>query len=152
MNKKLIFRVVLILSLAFNAAAVLHFIRTPSTAAPPAQTQKTPLNLTTQQKQKMEPVRRKLHKQNTEIKKQITTCQQKLLTALNKDPVDKPEVTQCIETISDLQKQLQLNTIEEIIQMKKHMNPTQCTCMINNLDNAINKTNKPCTCPHCNKE
>ena len=107
------------------------------------------LNLSAEQKKLMEPIRLKMHRENEAVKKQIMKCQEKLMAALKTDPVDKGAINRCIENISDLQKKIQLNTVEEIIQIRKYMNTEQCNCLISGLGAAMNQTTKPCDCPHC---
>jgi Spy/CpxP family protein refolding chaperone len=107
------------------------------------------LNLTNQQKKQMEPIRLKIHKDNEAIKKQIHQCQEKLVAALKTEPVDKQAIYQCIDNISNLQKKIQQNTIEEIIQVRKYMNPDQCNCLIEGLGVSLHQAAKPCDCPYC---
>ncbi len=145
---KFIFGLILVLSLSFNAAFLIHQFKVhPSNAETPVN--QVPLDLTDQQKKQMEPIRLKIHKDNETIKKQIHQYQEKLLTALKNEPVDKKAVYQCIDNINDLQKKIQKNTVEEIIQVRKYMNPDQCNCLIEGLGTAMQQTTKPCNCPYC---
>lgn len=154
MKKKILVRLILILSLGFNAAAVIYFLQSPKTvaanAAPDLKT--IPMHLTDQQKKEIEPLRLEFHRKNQTIKKEITARQKELLAALDEEHVDITTVNRCIDTINQLQKKIQLNAAEEIIRMKKIMNPRQCTCMIKNLGHAMDKSNQPCTCTHCNQK
>ena len=116
------FRIILgtafILSLSFNIAFLIHMFTAHPVHSETAENHVN-LNLSEQQKKLMEPIRLKMHKENEAVKKQIVKCQEKLMAALKTEPVDKEAINQCIEHISDLQKKIQLNTIEEIIQVKK---------------------------------
>jgi Spy/CpxP family protein refolding chaperone len=145
---KIVFGLIFVLSLSFNAAFLIHLITAhPSHAETPAN--QMPMDLTDQQKKQMEPIRLKIHKDNEAIKKKILQCQEKLLTALKTQPVDKQAIYRCIDNISHLQKKIQQNTVEEIIQIRKYMNPDQCNCLIEGLGAAMHQTAKPCNCPHC---
>lgn len=145
---KFIFGLIFVLSFSFNAAFLIHqFTTHPSQPETPAN--QMPMDLTEQQKKQMEPIRLKIHKDNEAIKKEILQCQEKLLTALKTQPVDKQVIYQCIDIISHLQKQIQQNTVEEIIQIKKFMNPDQCNCLIEGLGTAMQQSTKPCNCPYC---
>ncbi|NIM13464.1 MAG: periplasmic heavy metal sensor [Candidatus Aminicenantes bacterium] len=145
---KIILTIVLFLSLSFNAAFIIHLLTAhPALSASPEI--QSNLNLTDEQKKQMEPIRAKLHRENEAIKKQIAQCQEKLLTALKSDPVDKNAINNCLENISNLQKKIQQNTIEEIIHIRKYMNPEQCSCLIEGLGSAMAHSSKPCDCPYC---
>ena len=147
---KIIPAIIFILSLSFNAAFLIHML-TAHAAHSETMEKEIPLNLnlSEQQKKQLEPFRLKMHRENEVIRKKITQCQKELLSALKTEPVDKKAIDQCIENISQLQKEVQLNTIEEILQVKKHMNPEQCNCLINGLGSALGQAAKPCNCPHC---
>jgi Spy/CpxP family protein refolding chaperone len=145
---KFILGIIFILSLSLNAAFLINLLTVHPSHT---ETQENPpeLNLTNQQKKQMEPIRVKIHRDNEAIKKQIHQCQEKLVTALKAEPVDKQAINQCIDNISNLQKKIQQNTIEEIIQVKKYMNPDQCNCLIEGLGAAMHQTAKSCNCPYC---
>jgi len=145
---KIIPGIIFVLSLSFNTAFLIRMLTAHPAHSETAENYLN-LNLSEQQKKQMEPIRLKMHKENEAVKKQIAQCQEKLLTALKTEPVDKKAINQCIENISDLQKKIQLNTIEEIIQVKKYMNTEQCNCLIDGLGVALNQTAKACNCPHC---
>lgn len=146
MNKtKIVPGIIFILSISFNVAFIIHL----ATARSSAGAGQIELDLSEQQKKLLEPVRMEMHRENESIKKQISRCQEKLLAALKNEPVDKNTINQCIENISGLQKQIQENTIEEIIRVKKYMNPDQCNCLIDGMGAALNQNAPPCNCPHC---
>ena len=118
---KFIFGLVFVLSLSLNAAFLIHLftVHLSHTEKPTGQ---MPMELTEQQKKQIEPIRLKIHQDNETIKKQIHQCQEKLLTALKNEPVDKQAIYQCIDNINNLQKKIQKNTVEEIIEIRKYMN------------------------------
>lgn len=149
MNKKII-GFIFILSLSFNAAFLVYlFTAGTSTETRGIQRSDVKLDLTEQQKKQMEPIQVKIHRENEAIKKEIAKCQAELLAALRTDPVDRTAVNTCIDNINNLQKKIQQNTIEEIIQVRKYMNPDQCNCLIEGLGAALDTTSKACDCPHC---
>ncbi len=145
---KIIPAILFILSISFNAAFLINLLTAQTTHT---KTSENPLNLnlTEQQEKQVEAVRVKMHRENQAIKKQIAQCQEDLLKALKQEPVDKAAINGCIENISSLQKKIQQNTIEEIIQVKKYMNPDQCNCLMEGLGTAMADTSKPCNCPYC---
>jgi len=142
---KKILGIIFVLSLSFNAAFIIHLVSSSSKT----ETSHTELKLSKHQKKMMEPIRIKMHRENETIKKQITQCQEKLLAALKTDPIDKEAINGCLKNISSLQKKVQQNTIEEIIQIRKFMNPEQCNCLLDSLGAVMNHTSKSCTCPYC---
>jgi len=144
---KKILGTIFVLSISFNAAVIMHMTTSHSRAE--ASNRNIELNLSGHQKKIMEPIRIKMHRENEAIKKQITQCQEKLLAALKTDPVDKDAINGCLENISSLQKKVQQNTIKEIIQIRKFMNPEQCNCLIDSLGAVMNHTSKSCNCPYC---
>lgn len=150
-TNKFILGIIFILSLSLNAAFLINLLTAP-TSHGETQENLPGLNLTNQQKKQMEPIRLKIHQENEAIKKQIHQCQEKLVAALKTEPVDKQTIYKCIDNISNLQKKIQKNTVEEIIQVKKYMNPDQCNCLIEGLGAAMHQTAKPCNCPHCQSD
>lgn len=145
--RKIIVSAVFILSLSINAAFVIHMFGTHPGSS--TENKGIPLDLTAGQKQQMEPIRIKTQKKNETIMQEMARCRSSLLEALRQDPVDRDTVYKCIDTISDLQKKIQLNTVEEIIQVRKYMSQHQCNCLINNLAVAMGEAPEPCNCGHC---
>lgn len=141
--------IIFILSLSFNAAFLIYLF-TPkifSKAEPPGNELK--LELTEQQKKHLEPAQVKFHRENEAIKSQIAECQQKLLDTLKTDPIDRTEINNCIENINNLQKEIQQNTIEEILLLRQHINTDQCNCLMEGLNAAMDNSTQTCDCPHC---
>lgn len=145
---KIIPGILFILSISFNVAFLINLLTAPTTHT---ETSENPLNLnlTEGQEKHVETVRAKMHRENQAIKKQIAQCQEDLLDALKQEPVDRTTINDFLENISALQKKIQQNTIEEIIQIKKYMNPEQCNCLMEGLWTAMADTSKPCDCPYC---
>jgi Spy/CpxP family protein refolding chaperone len=108
------------------------------------------LNLTELQKAKLNEIRKKRHQENEILKKKISECQEKMIAALHADPVDKLVINQCLENISSIQKEIQKNTIDEIIQVKKHLDPHQCNCLVDELHAQMKQSSKSCTMECCN--
>jgi hypothetical protein len=147
MTKK-IARIVFLLSLSFNVAFLIHLLSVHIIPATSTENH-VALQLTHQQKKHIEPIRAEMHRQNETIKAQIASCREKLLAALKAEPVDKTAITKCVDNISNLQKKIQLNTIEEIIHLRNFMDADQCNCLIDSLEAAMTGTAKPCNCPQC---
>ncbi len=145
---KIILTIIFVLSLSFNAAFIINLITAPPAGSVSPGTQ-VKLDLTDEQKKQIEPIRSKMHGENEAIKKQIAQYQEKLLAALDADPIDKNAVNYCLENIGNLQKKIQRNTIEEIIQVRKYMSPEQCNCLIKGLGSAVAQSSEPCNCPYC---
>lgn len=147
-KKGLILRIVFILSLSFNAAFTIHFFL-PAGTGNQESSQPMALNLSEQQKKQMTPVHEKIHKKNEALKKKILSEQEKLLTALKQDPVNRDEVNHCIDEINGFQKQLQKNTVEEILHMRQYMTDHQCNCLIDGIGAAMQNRTHTCTADCC---
>ncbi len=143
-GKYLSIKIIFILSLSLNVAFIIHFLSTQPPAASAQDRLPVPLHLTDQQVKDIQPIRQKIHKENEHIKKQIQQYQSKLLTALQEEPVDRGEVNRCIDEINGYQKKIQHNTVEEILQVQKHMNPHQCQCFLHNIDCAMKDSTQQC--------
>ncbi len=152
--KRTIIRVVFILSISFNAAFLIHLFTTKAQTRPfgpeGSAIGHLSLDLTETQKKQIAPVQLAMQRQNETIKKQITGHQGVLLEALKEKDVDRGEVNRCINNISDLQKKLQLNTVEEIIRVREYMNTDQCNCLIGCLEASMDGKGGKCTGSCCN--
>ncbi len=135
---RIILRVVFILSISFNIAFVIHLLRHTSFK------DNIQLNMTNKQTEAVNRIHIKLHEENEGIKKEIRECQIELINALKADKVNREIVGKCIEKISILQKKIQQNTIDEIIQVKKYLNDHQCGCLIDGLNMGLSQASKPC--------
>ena len=141
--------IIFVISLSLNAAFIIYLFTPKIFPKPETSINKMKLELTEEQKKHLEPSQVKIHRENENIKSQITQCQQKLLTALKADPIDRTEINNCIEKINELQKKIQQNTIEEILLLRQHINTDQCNCLMEGLNAAMGSSNQMCDCPHC---
>ncbi|MCP5050700.1 MAG: periplasmic heavy metal sensor [bacterium] len=147
---RMILKIIFILSLSFNAAFLIHlFTRPAETQTAPSPSGHLYLELTDQQKKQIAPVQQAMQRQNETIKKQVAQYQGQLLEALKKEPVDRTEVSRCINQINGLQKQIQLNTVEEIIRIREYMNPEQCNCLIGCLGASMEGSSHTCDSSCC---
>lgn len=147
-KKGLIIRIIFILSLSFNTAFTIHLFL-PAGVQSEAAGPTVELNLSEHQKKQISPVQEKIHKENEALKQKIATCQNKLLTALKQNPVNRGEVNNCIDEINAYQKQLQKNTIDEIIRIRQYMTDHQCNCLIDGIGAAMQNRTHKCTAGCC---
>lgn len=141
---RVILRVLFVLSLSLNIAFTIHLF-----TARPAESkeQKPALNLSANQEKQLSGIRLKIHKENEEIRKKIAECHKKVMAALKSETVDREQINHCIERISAMQKRIQQNTVEEILEMKKMLTPHQCNCLMEGLDAELH--HKACTKECC---
>ena len=110
---RIILRVIFILSISFNIAFFIHLLgHTPGQ-------KNIQLNMTEEQREVESRIHLKMHKENEGIKKKIRECQTQMIDALKAVKVDRDKIIKCSTKISNLQRQIQLNTVDEIIQVKK---------------------------------
>ena len=143
---KTIIKIIIILSVSLNIALAIHLF-TPSTQA--GEDQPLPLNLTEAQKKQVSQIHEEKHSDNEVLKRHIAQCQQKMMGMLKAQNIDKKEIYQCIDKISELQKGLQRNTVDTIIRMKKVLDNKQCTCLIDGLNSKMAGASKECTSDCC---
>ncbi|MCP4218259.1 MAG: hypothetical protein GY765_26725 [bacterium] len=144
---KKILGLVFILSVSLNIAFIIYMMAGPSQAEAPKATSK--LELSEKQKKEIEPVRQKIHLRNEAIKKEMAGHQVKLMDLLSDEAVDKKAAFLCIDKINGLQKEIQQNTVEEVIALKSHMTPQQCNCLLEGMESSLKKSAKPCNCSCC---
>lgn len=135
---RIILRVVFILSISFNIAFLVYILTLPAGQA------NINLNMTDNQREAVNRIHLKLHKENEGIKKEIRERQIELINALKAEKVNREIVGKCIEKINILQKKIQQNTIDEIIQVKIYLNDHQCDCLIDGLNMKISRASIPC--------
>ncbi len=142
---KVILRVLFILSVSLNIAFAIHLL----TVRPVEPEEKgIDLNLSETQQGQLKGIHLKIHHENEALRKKIAECQKRVMTALKSERVDKEKINLCLERISALQKKIQKNTVEEIIQVKQVLDPHQCNCLFEGLDVKVH--HNPCTRECCN--
>jgi len=135
---RIILRVIFILSVSFNIAFVIHQLGHDSGS------ENIQLNLSDEQHEAVNGIHLKLHKENEVIKEEIRECQTEMINALKEEKVNREKVAKCIEKISVLQKKIQMNTIDEIIQVKKNLDTHQCNCLIEGINLRLSQVSKAC--------
>ncbi len=86
---------------------------------------------------------------NEVLKNAILKCQKKMVDLLKGDNVEKSAVNECIQKIASLQLDIQKNTIDEILQMKKILDSKQCTCLMEGLQANMKGETSSCTMDCC---
>lgn len=132
---RIVWRIVFVVSIGLNAAFLIHLLSghaglTASSGE---------MSLSAQQQNQLQQLRSNYHRLNESVRKEIADCQERMLAELNKEKIDKEQINRCVEKISDLQKKLQQNTVEEIIQVKEFLSPQQCNCLIDQLKSRMKK-------------
>jgi Spy/CpxP family protein refolding chaperone len=123
---------ILIVSLSFNIVFSIHFFKKQEKGS-----KITNLKLMTPQKQKLDELHKNMNRHNKNIKLKIYNCQQELMQILKMDKVDKIKVNKCLDMISTLQKELQKNSVSEILEIKKVLSIEQCECFMRDLHRNI---------------
>ncbi len=136
---KIILRVLFILSISLNIAFAFYFFNIAASPVPG-----NPLRLSETQEKEVAEIRLGSHRQNETIKQKIIKCRERLLAALKEEKVDKATVHGCIEKIAGLQKELQKNTVEEILKLKGVLDARQCNCLMENIDARMQGSTAPC--------
>lgn len=126
------------LSISFNIAFV-TYLQVKSSDKENIQ-----LNMTDKQREVVNRIHLKSHKENEGVKEKIRQCQKELINALTAEKVNRETVSKCIDKISNLQKKIQQNTVDEIIQVKRHLDNHQCNCLVNGLNMKFSQASKPC--------
>ncbi|MEN8221805.1 MAG: hypothetical protein ABFR36_00990 [Acidobacteriota bacterium] len=87
--------------------------------------------------------------ENIKLENELERCRQDLYNLLNSENNDRAKIEECITTISDIQKKIQLNTVEQLLIYKKHMNKEQCKCFLKEFGENMNvhhKCDENCNC------
>lgn len=87
--------------------------------------------------------------ENTKLENELAKCRQELYNLLNSDETDKKEIEKCIVTISDIQKKIQMNTVDQLLIYKKHMTKEQCKCFLKEFGENMNvhhQCDENCSC------
>lgn len=135
---RIILRAMFILSISLNIAWVAFMFSHPSEKG------EIQLNLTDQQKKKVNKIHMEIHRENESVKAKIIEHQKDLLYALKEKEIDREKVGKCLDQISSLQKKIQQNTVKEIIQIKKYLDSDQCDCLLKGLGKKLSQVSKPC--------
>ena len=145
---RIVWRIVVVLSISLNLAFIGSILFPGSTDGERG----AQLKLSQQQKQQVMQIQQTIHKKNEVIKKKIGSCQKDLLAALNQEKIDKDKINECIEDISAMQKEIQLNAVDQIVQMRRHLDKDQCDCLMEELHAKMAQENRPCDKACCRPE
>ncbi len=132
---RIVWRIIFVVSIGLNAAFLIHLLSGHACLTASSRE----LNLSAQQQNQLQQLRLNYHRLNESVRKEIAGCQERMLAELNREKIDKKQINQCIEKIGNLQKKLQQNTVEEIIQVKEFLSPQQCNCLIDQLKTRMKK-------------
>ncbi len=133
------FKIFLLLSLAMNIAMGMYLFRSSDGEG------SVELKLSESQLQEVEKLREKYFRENSDLKKKIRDCHRKLVNTLELDIISKDEVYKCVEEINKLQEQIQKNSVDEIICIKKLLNKEQCKCFMTEVSKGLGQEGK-CEC------
>jgi hypothetical protein len=107
------------------------------------------LILSDEQKEKAGEIRLMMHHRNEVVRAMIRTEQKTMISLLRQENVDRGKLNRTVEKIARLQRQIQNNTIEEILLMKDMLDGEQCRCLLNNLNTKMNQASRRCTAACC---
>jgi Spy/CpxP family protein refolding chaperone len=141
-------KILFILSVSLNIAFSIHLF----TSSADSQADPYALNLSEVQKESAARIRMQNHRANEKLKKEIAMCQEELMALLKAEEVDKEKINGCLEKISSLQRDIQKNTIAEILQLKNVLDTHQCNCLIDGLHSKLQGASAPCTGACCNPQ
>lgn len=147
MRKKII-PLVFIFSLVFNAVAVIYLLPSKKSVEPEhAHTYR----LNEAQRVKISKESGKFRVENQQLEKELEKCRRDLYNLLNSKENDRKEIEECIATISNIQKKIQMNTVEQLLIYKKHLDEDQCRCFLQEFGNQLNvhhQCDENCGCNH----
>ncbi len=107
--------------------------------------------LTDQQKKKISEESEVILNDNIKLEAELKKCRLDLYNLLNSEQPDKSKIENCINTISEIQKKIQMNTVEQLLIYKKHMNKEQCKCFLKEFGEKMDVHHKCDENCNCNK-
>lgn len=88
-------------------------------------------------------------KKNKELNLELKKCRKDLYSILDNDNPDREKIKICIDAINNIQKEMQINTIEQLLIYKKNLSKSQCDCFMKNVGNEMgipHKCDENCKC------
>jgi hypothetical protein len=137
---RIVWRIVIVLSISLNLAFLGSMLFSTNTV----EEQRAPLNLSEKQKQEVAKIQLTIHRKNELIKGKIVACQKDLLAAISQEHTDRSKINKCIEDISVMQREIQMNAVDQILQIRQHLDKDQCDCLMKELAADMGKKNQPC--------
>jgi len=125
--KKKFFALLFLFSVVFNGVAVVYLLSSKKNAAP---AQIRTYHLSESQHQKIRKESEGFLKENRQLEKELEICRQDLYNLLNSEESDRGKIEDCITAISSIQKKIQMNTVEQLLIYKKHLDEEQCRCFL----------------------
>jgi len=126
MRRKLLI-VVFLFSLVFNTVFVIDLLSGRHFGKPDTD---TAIVLNDQQKKLIRHESEWILSDNIKLEDELKRCRQDLYNLLNSESTDRAGIEKCISTISEIQKKIQMNTVEQLLIYKKHMDREQCKCLL----------------------
>ena len=133
--RKKIWVTVFLFSLVFNVVFILdllsdkHFGKAAASGS---------VELSAPQKKSIQYESAGLESENASLEKELEVCRRDLYSLLESRDTDRAKIRDCIETINEIQKKIQLNTIDQLLIYKKHMTPEQCRCFFRDFGQNLN--------------
>jgi len=144
--KKRIFVLLFLFSFIFNVIAVVYLLSTRTDSEP---VQAHSFHLNESQKQKIKNESSDILQENVKLEGELEKCRQDLYNLLNSEDNDRTKIEECISTISNIQKKIQMNTVEQLLIYKKHMDEEQCKCFLKEFGENMNvhhQCDENCSC------
>ena len=145
MRIKILFSVFLF-SLIFNVVFIVH---TLSDRHSGVENTSPGFVLDESQKEKITEESAGILEENVKFEGELKKCRQDLYNLLNSEVPDKKEIEKCITTINEIQKKIQMNTVEQLLIYKKHMTEDQCKCFLKEFGDKMNvhhQCDENCSC------
>ena len=147
--KRKLFIVLFLFSLTFNVVFIFHLLSDRHSSG---NSTANAFLLDDSQKKKIAEESSGILSENVKLENGLERCRQDLYNLLNSEETDKKEIEKCITTINDIQKKIQMNTVEQLLIYKKHMTDEQCKCFLKEFGENMNITHKCDENGSCNSE
>ncbi len=134
MSRRLLLRLLALLSLGFNVAFAIHLL-TPRSG--PAARAVCAAELQPETRQRMMRLRQELEPQYGQLQRRLEKAQAGLLQALRGEAVNRPRIDACLHDIAAIQAEWQRLTVEEILQCKRFMSRHDCRCLLDRMGSAM---------------
>ncbi len=141
-----IFFAVFLFSLIFNVVFIVHMFsdrHSGSEGTSPG------FVLDDSQKKKITEESAGILDENVKLEGELEKCRQDLYNLLDSKVTDRTEIDKCITAINDIQKKIQLNTVDQLLIYKKNMTKEQCKCLLKEFGDKMNvhhQCSENCSC------
>ncbi len=137
---RLILRLLLLFSLAGNAAFLIHFLTVKKTTAAVCPV----LELSRQERKQMNEVHQRQLPAYNQCRQRLHQAREELLQVLRSDPAEKAKLAVPVAAISAAQNEMLQLTVDEILQCKRFLSPSQCRCLLTGMADVLKGREK---CP-----